>query len=131
MVIPTLFCHRTRPGRLREISARFCEAHLADRFAEVDFDDATFDRSAASFDNPDHVRIVIHNYRRRLGLAEGESKYDDLEKLLAEGKYCFLIFFRRDLIFTGTFERQNHRKKALARSRMQSRKSGSALSFKR
>jgi pimeloyl-ACP methyl ester carboxylesterase len=48
------------------------------------FDDATFERSAASFDNPDHVGIVIHNYRWRLGLAEGESKYDDLEKRLAE-----------------------------------------------
>jgi pimeloyl-ACP methyl ester carboxylesterase len=49
------------------------------------FDDATFDRSAASFDNPDHVEIVIHNYRWRLGLAEGEAEYDDLEKRLAEG----------------------------------------------
>jgi pimeloyl-ACP methyl ester carboxylesterase len=49
-----------------------------------DFDDATFDRSAASFENPDHVDIVIHNYRWRLGLAEGEPKYDDLEKRLAE-----------------------------------------------
>ena len=48
------------------------------------FDDATFDRSAASFDSPDHVNIVIHNYRWRLGLAEGESKYDDLEKRLAK-----------------------------------------------
>lgn len=48
-----------------------------------DFDDATFDRSAASFDNPDHVAIVIHNYRWRLGLAEGEAKYDELEKRLA------------------------------------------------
>src|SRR3954466_5957550 len=47
------------------------------------FDDATFDRSAASFDNPDHVGIVIHNYRWRLGLAEGEPKYDELEKRLA------------------------------------------------
>jgi pimeloyl-ACP methyl ester carboxylesterase len=47
------------------------------------FDDATFARSAASFDNPDHVSIVIHNYRWRLGLAEGESKYDDLERCLA------------------------------------------------
>jgi pimeloyl-ACP methyl ester carboxylesterase len=47
------------------------------------FDDATFDRSAASFNNPDHVSIVIHNYRWRLGLAEGEPKYDDLEKRLA------------------------------------------------
>src|SRR5207247_10645606 len=48
------------------------------------FDDATFERSAASFNNPDHVSIVIHNYRWRLGLAAGESKYDDLEKRLAE-----------------------------------------------
>ena len=50
-----------------------------------DFTDATFDRTAASFDNPDHVSIVVHNYRWRLGLAEGESKYDDLEKQLAKG----------------------------------------------
>jgi pimeloyl-ACP methyl ester carboxylesterase len=50
---------------------------------EWDFDDATFARSAASFDNPDHVAIVIHNYRWRLGLAEGEARYDDLEMQLA------------------------------------------------
>jgi pimeloyl-ACP methyl ester carboxylesterase len=50
-----------------------------------DFDDATFDRSASSFDNPDHVAIVVHNYRWRLGLAEGEPKYGDLDKRLAEG----------------------------------------------
>ena len=49
------------------------------------FDDATFDRSAAAFDNPDHVAITIHNYRWRLGLADGEPKYDDLERRLAEG----------------------------------------------
>jgi pimeloyl-ACP methyl ester carboxylesterase len=49
------------------------------------FDDATFDRSAASFDNPDHVPIVIHNYRWRLGLADGEAEYDELEERLAEG----------------------------------------------
>jgi pimeloyl-ACP methyl ester carboxylesterase len=48
------------------------------------FDDATFDRSATSFDNPDHVSIVIHNYRWRLGLTEGEPQYDDLEQRLAE-----------------------------------------------
>jgi len=48
------------------------------------FSDATFDRSAAAFDNPDHVSVVIHNYRWRLGLAQGEPKYDDLEKRLAE-----------------------------------------------
>ncbi len=47
------------------------------------FDDATFDRSAVAFDNPDHVTIVIHNYRWRLGLAEGDPKYDDLDKRLA------------------------------------------------
>ncbi|HKX07467.1 MAG TPA: alpha/beta hydrolase [Stellaceae bacterium] len=49
-----------------------------------DFDDATFERTAASFDNPDHVAIVIHNYRWRLGLAEGEPQYDALENRLAE-----------------------------------------------
>ena len=49
------------------------------------FDDATFQRSAASFDNPDHVAIVIHNYRWRLGLAEGEPAYVELEERLAEG----------------------------------------------
>jgi len=48
------------------------------------FDDATFERSAAAFDNPDHVAISIHNYRWRLGLAEGESKHDDLESKLAQ-----------------------------------------------
>jgi pimeloyl-ACP methyl ester carboxylesterase len=48
------------------------------------FTETEFDRSAASFDNPDHVAIVIHNYRWRLGLAEGEPKYDDLEKRLAQ-----------------------------------------------
>ena len=47
------------------------------------FDDAVYARSAASFDNPDHVAIVIHNYRWRLGLAEGETKYDDIERRLA------------------------------------------------
>ncbi|BDG04794.1 alpha/beta hydrolase [Anaeromyxobacter oryzae] len=49
------------------------------------FDDATFDRTAASFDNPDHVAIVIHNYRWRLGLAKGESRYDELEQKLFKG----------------------------------------------
>jgi pimeloyl-ACP methyl ester carboxylesterase len=48
------------------------------------FDDATFDRSAAALDNPDHVAISIHNYRWRLGLADGERRYDDLEKRLAQ-----------------------------------------------
>jgi pimeloyl-ACP methyl ester carboxylesterase len=47
------------------------------------FDDATFERTARSFDNPDHVAIVIHNYRWRLGLAEGDPHYDALEQRLA------------------------------------------------
>jgi pimeloyl-ACP methyl ester carboxylesterase len=49
-----------------------------------DFDEATFDRTARSFDNPDHVDIVIHIYRWRLGLADGEPQYEDLERRLAE-----------------------------------------------
>jgi pimeloyl-ACP methyl ester carboxylesterase len=49
------------------------------------FDAATFDLSAQSFDNPDHVSIVIHNYRWRLGLADGERRYDALEAKLARG----------------------------------------------
>jgi pimeloyl-ACP methyl ester carboxylesterase len=52
---------------------------------EWTFDDVTFDRSAAAFDNPDHVEIVIHNYRWRLGLADGESEYAELEERLAHG----------------------------------------------
>ena len=48
------------------------------------FDDATFNRSAQAFDNPDHVSVVIHNYRWRIGLADGERQYDELEKKLAQ-----------------------------------------------
>lgn len=55
------------------------------------FDDATFDRSAASFENPDHVAVVIHNYRWRLALAEGEPKFDDLAKRLAEAPVITVI----------------------------------------
>ncbi|MEU2348507.1 alpha/beta hydrolase [Modestobacter sp. NPDC049651] len=50
-----------------------------------EFDDATFARTAAAFDNPDHVDVVVHNYRWRLGLAAGEPQYDELERRLAEG----------------------------------------------
>jgi pimeloyl-ACP methyl ester carboxylesterase len=49
-----------------------------------DFDDATFDRSANAFDNPDHVAVVIHNYRWRLGLVQGEPQYDEIEQRLAQ-----------------------------------------------
>jgi pimeloyl-ACP methyl ester carboxylesterase len=54
------------------------------------FDDATFERSAEAFRNPDHVAVVIHNYRWRLGLAEGEARYDDLEKRLAEAPVIYV-----------------------------------------
>jgi pimeloyl-ACP methyl ester carboxylesterase len=57
--------------------------HLAS--PKWNFDESTFERSAVAFDNPDHVAIVIHNYRWRLGLAAGEPRYDDLEKRLATG----------------------------------------------
>jgi pimeloyl-ACP methyl ester carboxylesterase len=49
------------------------------------FDDPTYDKSAAAFDNPDHVAIVIHNYRWRMGLADGERRYDEIEQKLAAG----------------------------------------------
>jgi pimeloyl-ACP methyl ester carboxylesterase len=49
-----------------------------------DFDDVTFDRSAASFENEDHVAIVVHNYRWRLGLAGGEAEYDNIERQLSQ-----------------------------------------------
>jgi len=74
----------TERGRLGYEKYRHDFAKLIWQIASPkwDFDDAMFDRSAASFDNPDHVSIVIHNYRWRLGLAGGEPKYDDLEKRL-------------------------------------------------
>jgi len=76
----------TERGRAGYESNRREFARLIWRTAspQWDFDDATFDRSAPSFDNPDHVPIVIHNYRWRLGLAEGEAEYSDLERRLAE-----------------------------------------------
>jgi pimeloyl-ACP methyl ester carboxylesterase len=49
------------------------------------FGDAEFDRTAAAFDNPDHVDVVVSNYRWRLGLADGEPQFDDLERRLAAG----------------------------------------------
>jgi pimeloyl-ACP methyl ester carboxylesterase len=48
------------------------------------FDQVTFDRSAEAFDNPDHVAVVVHNYRWRLGLAAGEPRFDAIERRLAE-----------------------------------------------
>ena len=84
MVVPVLLRHER--GRAGYEKNRRDFAKLIWQLASPhwNFDDATFERSAASFDNPDHVAIVIHNYRWRLGLTEGEPKYDDLERRLAE-----------------------------------------------
>ncbi len=81
------FYFATERGRAGYEANRQEFARLIWRIASPkwNFDDATFDRSAASFDNPDHVSIVIHNYRWRLGLAEGEPAYDALENRLAAG----------------------------------------------
>ncbi len=80
------FYFATERGRAGYEKSRHDFAKLIWQIASPkwNFDDATFDRSAASFDNPDHVAIVIHNYRWRQGLAQGEPKYDALEKRLAE-----------------------------------------------
>jgi len=82
-----LFYFATERGRAGYDKYRHDFARLIWQLASPkwNFDDATFDRSAAAFDSPDHVAIVIHNYRWRLGLAEGEAKYDELEKRLAAG----------------------------------------------
>ena len=79
------FYFATERGRLGYEKYRHDFAKLIWQLASPQwkFDDSTFDRSAASFDNPDHVSIVVHNYRWRLGLAQGEPRYDDLEKRLA------------------------------------------------
>jgi pimeloyl-ACP methyl ester carboxylesterase len=79
------FYFATERGRAGYEKYRHDFAKLIWQFASPkwDFDDATFERSAAAFENPDHVSIVIHNYRWRLGLADGEPQYDDLEQRLA------------------------------------------------
>ena len=76
----------TERGRLGYDKYRHEFAKLIWKIASPkwNFDDATYERSAAAFNNPDHVDIVIHNYRWRLGLAEGEPKYDDFEQRLAQ-----------------------------------------------
>ena len=81
------FYFATERGRLGYDKNRHDFAKLIWRLASPkwNFDDATFDRSAASFDNPDHVSIVIHNYRWRLALAKGEPRYADLDERLAAG----------------------------------------------
>jgi pimeloyl-ACP methyl ester carboxylesterase len=81
------FYFATERGRIGYDQHRHDFAKLIWRLASPkwQFDDATFDRSAAAFDNPDHVAIVIHNYRWRLGLADGEPQYDGLEQKLSQG----------------------------------------------
>jgi pimeloyl-ACP methyl ester carboxylesterase len=80
------FYFATERGRLGYQKNRYDFAKLIWKQASPkwNFDDATFERSAQAFNNPDHVDIAIHNYRWRLALAQGEPKYDDLEKRLAE-----------------------------------------------
>jgi pimeloyl-ACP methyl ester carboxylesterase len=79
------FYFATERGRAGYEQYRYEFARLIWRLASPRwrFDDATFDRSATAFENEDHVAVVVHNYRWRLGLAEGEPKFDDLEKRLA------------------------------------------------
>ena len=74
----------TERGRLGYEKNRRAFARLIWRLAspQWNFDDATFERSATAFDNPDHVAIVIHNYRWRLGLAEGEARYAEIDRTL-------------------------------------------------
>jgi pimeloyl-ACP methyl ester carboxylesterase len=85
MVVSVLFRHRTRQAGYSENRHDFNKLIWKNSSPKWDFDDATFDRTAASFNNPDHVSIVIHNYRWRLSLASGESRYDDLQQKLFEG----------------------------------------------
>ena len=79
------FYFATERGRLGYETSRHDFNKLIWRLASPQwkFDDAVYAKSAAAFDNPDHVAIVIHNYRWRLGLAEGEAKYDEVERRLA------------------------------------------------
>ena len=80
------FYFATERGRLGYDKYRHDFAKLIWQIASPKwkFDDSTFDRSAAAFENPDHVAISIHNYRWRLALAQGEPKYDDMNRRLAQ-----------------------------------------------
>lgn len=81
------FYFATERGRTGYDVNRHAFARLIWRLASPKwaFDDATFERSAAALDNPDHVAVVIHNYRWRLGLAQGEARYEAVEQRLARG----------------------------------------------
>jgi pimeloyl-ACP methyl ester carboxylesterase len=84
VVVPVLLRDRARPARLRAQPARVQQAHLAQRFAEMELRRFNLRAQRAAFDNPDHVDIVVHNYRWRLGLVEGEPRFDELEQRLAK-----------------------------------------------
>jgi hypothetical protein len=75
---------------------------MANSSPQWKFDDATFDRSAAAFDNPDHVSVVVHNYRWRLGLKDSDPEYDDLEKQLAQFSVITVPMPRNFLATTST-----------------------------
>jgi pimeloyl-ACP methyl ester carboxylesterase len=85
MVVPVLLA--TERGRLgyQRNTREFNRLIWQLASPKWNFDDETYDRSAAAFDNPDHVDVVIHNYRWRLGLVAGELQYHDLETTLATG----------------------------------------------
>src|SRR5207249_6281787 len=85
MVVSILFRHRPRQIGYDKYRREFAKLIWQLASPQWSFDDATFERTAASFDNPDHVAIVIHNYRWRLGLAEGEPQYAVFEEQLAKG----------------------------------------------
>src|SRR5262249_23346705 len=83
LVVPVLLRHRARAGRLRSLLRRLRPAHLAVRVAGMALRRSDIPATAAAFHNPDHVAVVIHNYRWRIGLAAGEPQFDVLEERLA------------------------------------------------
>ncbi len=85
MVVPVLLRHRSCTSRLRQNRFEFNKLVWHTASPRWNFDEATYERSATAFGNPDHVSIVIHKYRWRLGLAEGDPKYDAHENQLATG----------------------------------------------
>nr|BFE97112.1 hypothetical protein GCM10020185_76480 [Pseudomonas brassicacearum subsp. brassicacearum] len=80
-MVSVLLCDRAWSPRLREKNTHdFAKLIWQLASPKWNFDDATYDRSAAALQNPDHVAVSIFNYRWRLGLVKGEAKYDALEK---------------------------------------------------
>lgn len=85
MVVPVLFAAERGKLGYSEYRHDFNKLIWKNVSPKWDFDDATFDRTAASFNHPDPVAIVIHSYRWRLSLAKGKPRYDNLERKLFEG----------------------------------------------